>query len=131
MAEYNPLNFNGIRIVDGNKYYIIEISNNLLERHIKSIRKDDFEPRGFMIDTSIVRPAVDALTLEADPLIKDTFGKVTKLGLSYNRDKLTRGYYFWFWNLVATNTTRKLIENGIVDKMGTGQFKIESIPKIK
>jgi len=90
---------------------------------------DEFEPRGFMIDTNIVRPAIDALVREADPLIKDTYDKVTKLGLSYNHDKMTRGYYFWFWNLVATHTTHNLIETGVVPRMGNGQFKFESIPQ--
>jgi len=82
-----------------------------------------------MIDTSIVRPAIDALVREADPLIKDTYDKVTKLGLSYNHEKITRGYYFWFWNLVATHTTHNLIETGAVPRIGNGQFKFESIPQ--
>lgn len=90
---------------------------------------NEFEPKGFMIDTSIVRPAVDALVRDADPLIKDTYKKVTKLGLSYNHKKITRGYYFWFWNLVATHTTNILIEKGVIVRMGTGQFKFDSLPQ--
>lgn len=101
---------------------------NLARRYTGWSIPDGFEPRGFMIDTSIVRPAIDALVREADPLIKDTYDKVTKLGLSYNREKLTRGYYFWFWNLVATNTANKLIETGVVPRMGNGQFKFDSFP---
>ncbi len=89
---------------------------------------EEFAPRGFMIDTSTVRPAVDALVRDADPLIKETYNKVTKLGLSYNREVVTRGYYFWFWNLVATHTLNNLIEKGTVERMGNGQFKFESMP---
>jgi len=107
------------------------ISNTKSKRRYSSWSiADGYEPRGFMIDTGIVKPAVDALVKDADPLINDTYKEVTKLGLSYNRNKVTRGYYFWFWNLVATQTTKILNEKGIVPRMGNGQFKFESIAPV-
>ncbi len=78
-----------------------------------------------MIDTTVVRPALDALAGDIDSLLVHAYFDLKALSQSYGREKASYGMRYWFWNLVASRTLVKLHEQGIIERRGNGQFKFE------
>lgn len=92
---------------------------------IQYVNKD--KPEKFMYDSTVTSPAVRALVNGTDSLLVDVYRQLFDLTKKYNHGKVSFGYRYWFWNLTATRTTRKLIESGIVERSGNGQYHIISM----
>ncbi len=80
----------------------------------------------FVVDTSLARAAVNALKGDTDSLLVETYFRLRDLATSHGHAKATYGLRYWFWNLTASRTLVKLIEQGVVERRGNGQYKFES-----
>lgn len=83
----------------------------------------DYRQETFMIDTLLVRPALNAIKGEADSLLVDTYFELRDLATSFGHAKASYGLRYWFWNLTASRTQVKLVQQGVLDRRGNGQFR--------
>ncbi len=87
--------------------------------------EDDFFQENYMVDTTVVYPAIDALTSGTDSLLFDTYTTVRDLAVDkFGHTRLNFGHRYWFWNLVATRTLDLLVERGVVTPFAKGQFQL-------
>ncbi len=126
------LSTNGFRILYGDKLPVLECGGNyILKQHLrKPIRWNptpEYIPETFMMDSAIVMPAVNVLTGGLDKKLEETTTKLEKLAKSFGHEKLTKGYKYWFWNLVATKALNKMVDNGVITRRGNGQFRFDSM----
>ncbi|MDH3892237.1 MAG: hypothetical protein OEV49_14260 [candidate division Zixibacteria bacterium] len=77
----------------------------------------------FTIDTVLVRPALNALKGEVDSLLVDTYFQLRDLATSFGHAKASYGMRYWFWNLTASRTQVKLVQQAVLKRRGNGQFK--------
>ncbi len=87
----------------------------------------EFLPESFMLDTLAVQPVLDALGVGADSLVEETYYRLNDIATKHGHEKLSYGERYWFWNLAATHTLKKLVDRGVVTRHGNGQFKFDSI----
>ncbi|MEA2030429.1 MAG: hypothetical protein U9N55_02375 [candidate division Zixibacteria bacterium] len=120
------------RIYYGNKIPEIECEQNSNSRGSRRGRANwkyasGYNPKAFMMDSSIVRPAIDALVGSADELLATTSDSLQVIAASYGHDNLTRGYKYWFWNLVTSETMDNLVERNVIEHHGNGQFRFDGL----
>jgi len=85
-----------------------------------------FTPESFAIDTNLIRPALDILARESDSTLTKIYYELKDLAKKHGHSEGTSiGYRYWFWNLTATRTLRKLIDRDVVARRGNGFFKFE------
>ncbi|MEA3297211.1 MAG: hypothetical protein U9R56_05045 [candidate division Zixibacteria bacterium] len=98
-----------------------------LGRKVRWTYSDGHLPESFVVDTAVVRPALNALTGDADSLLWQTYLDLRDIAVEYGHKKAAFGIRYWFWNLVATRTLVKLTSEGIVERRGNGQYKFEGV----
>jgi hypothetical protein len=84
-----------------------------------------FRQETFVVDTTVLRPALNALAGDIDSLMVRTYFELKALSQSFGRDKASYGVRYWFWNLMASRTLVKLVQEGVLERRGNGQFKFE------
>ncbi|RKX28807.1 MAG: hypothetical protein DRP47_03400 [Candidatus Zixiibacteriota bacterium] len=90
----------------------------------------DYIPKAYVMDSSIVRLAIDALVRPADQLLIDAGDSLQIIASSFGHDNITQGYKYWFWNITATRTMSSLVKAGVIERSGNGQFRFDGlIPK--
>jgi hypothetical protein len=87
----------------------------------------EFRPESFMLDTLAVKPILNALSVGADSLLVETYFRLRDIAVKYGHKKLLYGERYWFWNLTATRTLKKLVDSGVITRRGNGQFKFDGI----
>lgn len=89
---------------------------------------EEYFQTNYVFDSTVVRPAVEAITAGADSLLWRTYEAVRDMAVDqYGHARLDYGYRYWFWNLVATRTLEALVKRGAVERTGNGQFKITAL----
>lgn len=83
----------------------------------------DYRQETFTIDTIVVRPALNALKGDIDSLLVDTYFELRDLATSFGHARASYGLRYWFWNLTASRTQVKLIQQGVLKRRGNGQFR--------
>ena len=83
----------------------------------------DYHQETFTIDTIVVRPALNALKGDVDSLLVDTYFELRDLATSFGHARASYGLRYWFWNLTASRTQVKLIQQGVLKRRGNGQFR--------
>lgn len=82
-------------------------------------------PAQFMVDTAVVRPAIEAITAGTDSLLFRAYTELRDMAVDqFGHPRLDYGYRYWFWNFVATRTLDILIEKGTVTRLGNGQVRL-------
>ena len=90
--------------------------------------KKAYVPETFMLDTAVVMPMLEALALKTETLLAGSRSRLAAIARRHGHETVTRGYRYWFWNLVATRTLRKLVDEGVVTRRGNGFYKMDSLP---
>ena len=90
---------------------------------------EEYRPETFMLDTLIVKPALAALRGNIEPFLADTYKQLFEIADRYGHYKLVFGHRYWFWNLAATRTMKKLTDNGIIARSGNGQYRFDATDK--
>ena len=80
-----------------------------------------------MLDTAVVRPMLAALGPGADTLLTEAYYRMRDVAVKHGHKRLLYGQRYWFWNLTATRTLRKLVESGVLTRRGNGQFRFAGI----
>lgn len=88
---------------------------------------DNAPPETFVMDTSTIRPALQALTSGSDPLLAATYEELKALAVEHGHARLDYGYRYWFWDLTASRVLDLLVERGVVSRRGNGQFQISGV----
>ena len=90
---------------------------------------DEYRPETFMVDTLAVRPALTALSGDIGPFLADTYKNLFEIADRYGHFKLSFGHRYWFWNLAATRTIKKMTDSGVIARMGNGQYRFDAKAK--
>ena len=86
----------------------------------------EFAPQSIVFDTGFVNPALRHLRAGFSDVLLPALDSLTEIDKKYGHETLSRGVKFWFWNLAATRTVGKLIEDGVLTRQGNGQFSLQS-----
>lgn len=86
----------------------------------------DDRARLIMFDSSLVRPALEALGGEGIyRLLFDTYISLRdRAADKYGHARLDYGQRYWFWNLTATRTLEKLATIGLVSSTHNGVYRL-------
>ncbi len=87
--------------------------------------KTESNPEIFVLDTIVVMPVVYALDGGMDQMLRGVYDDLFKIADKYNHRKLLFGHRYWFWNLVSTQTMKKLTAKAVISPSGTGQFRFD------
>ena len=66
---------------------------------------------------------------KTEPVIKQAREKVDALMAGHGHAEFGQGYRYWFWNLAATLTLKKLIDSRSILRRGNGKFEYDFIVK--
>ncbi len=83
----------------------------------------DKEPTNFMMDTALVRSALNTVTHGTEPLLVETYTLLKTLAIDHGHPKLEYGYRYWFWNLTASRILDRLVEQGVLTRKGSGTYQ--------
>ena len=122
------------QIIYGDVIPVIECGEDFilkakLKQQIPWNHAQEFQPESFMLDTMAVKPMLNALGAGADSLLVETYFRLRDIAVKYGHKKLLYGERYWFWNLTATRTLKKLVDRGVITRRGNGQFKFDGIPQ--
>jgi hypothetical protein len=82
-------------------------------------------PRMIMFDSSLVRPAIEALGGDGvHRLIYDTYIDLRDRAVKYGHERLDFGQRYWFWNLTATRTLDKIAQLGLAERTHGGIYRL-------
>jgi len=101
------------------------IRKGLMGQHVSWSFQDDEAPQIYVYDTAAINPALAVLQGQTDSLIWHTYNELLDSAVAYGHSKASYGHRYWFWNLVATRTLQRLVEDGVVERLGTGQFRFD------
>ncbi len=125
---------NSFRIVFGDSIPELECGENFILKARLNLpvswrvaRK--FRQETFLLDTLAVQPMIAALGKGADTLLTETYYQLFDLASKYGHRKLLYGHRYWFWNLTATLTIKKLLATGVITRRGSGQYRFDSLPE--
>lgn len=90
----------------------------------KAVWKYDSEdhPEYFLYSDTVAEPALEILKRDADEIIPATLTELRRISSGWGRQDLTAGYRYWFWNLVASRTLDSLVEQKVVEPIGTDNY---------
>ncbi len=86
----------------------------------------EFAPQSIVFDTGYANPALRHLREGFSEMLLPALDKLAEIDLKHGHKKLSRGVKLWFWNLAATLTVDKLVEEGVLTRQGNGQFSLQS-----
>ena len=86
-------------------------------------------PEFFVLDTAAVRPLVERMAVKTGKVIESAREKVDALIAEQGQSAYERGYRYWFWNVAASLTLRKLTDSGALVRQGNGKFEFDLIEK--
>jgi hypothetical protein len=115
-----------IPVIDCGEYFILKAK---LKQQVSWNFTEEFYPESFMLDTLVVKPMLIALGAGADSLLIETYFRLRDIAVKYGHKKLLYGERYWFWNLTATRTLKKLVDKGVIIRRGKGQFTFNSFPQ--
>jgi hypothetical protein len=85
------------------------------------------QPEMFTYDTTLVNPALRALSTGAQVILKPAMTSFKADLAKIGPDLFTQGTALWLWNQIASKTTQKLVAKGVIARRNNGQFRFESI----
>jgi hypothetical protein len=80
-----------------------------------------------MLDSSTVQAGVNVFIDGTEEQLEKTKKKLQELAESFGHEPVTKGYLYWFWDLVATRTLDKLVDKGIITRRGNGQYRFDGV----
>jgi len=87
----------------------------------------EFLPESFMMDTMAVWPMLKVLDTGTGSLLEKARSGLKDVAVTYGHKEQTYGELYWFWNLTASRTLKKLVDKGVVVRRGNGQFKFDGV----
>jgi len=122
----------GYQIVYGDQIPVFDCGEDffLQAKHRRQISwgfTKEYRPENFMLDTAVVSPMLKALSAGTDSFLADTYRRLEDVAAKYGHETLSYGERYWFWNLTATHTLKKLVNRGVITRRGKGQFKFDGI----
>jgi hypothetical protein len=87
---------------------------------------NDYVPEAFIIDTLLVREATATLSSGIQPHLSLLHTEIQSVARDNQHARVSLGYRWYVWNLTATRTLKKLLDDGVIDRRRNGQFKFEA-----
>ena len=128
--EANPA---GIELAFGDTIPVLNCSPDFLlwrhePRRVAYWTDEKYKATNFLMDTSVVRPAIEALTAGTDSLLGAVYTDLRDMAVdTYGHARLDYGYRYWFWNLTATQVLGQLLERGVIERLGNGQVRLSEM----
>ncbi len=87
----------------------------------------DEQAEFFIIDTTLIRPFLNILDRDTDEILEQSVDGLKKLAADYERQTISAGYRYWFWNLTATLTVDRMIEKGTISFRANPYFNFGAL----
>lgn len=84
-------------------------------------------PEYFIMDTTKIRPLIDHLTKNCQPLLDSAYNQLKENAYSHGQDNVYIGHRYWFWNLVSTMTIKDLQKDGILKEREYKFFRFDKL----
>ena len=82
-------------------------------------------PENFVIDTARVHQALRRLRTGLEEPLNAARADARARGEAVGADRNPYGYRYWYWNLLATKITARLIDAGAIQRPGNGNLRFE------
>jgi len=89
--------------------------------------QDDNAPEPFVLDTNIVRTGLEGFQDGMEAFLSKTKADLKAISDKHGHEEFMVGTRLWFWNLVTTRATAKLVENGTLVRWGEGFYSYEEL----
>ncbi|UCG62129.1 MAG: hypothetical protein JSV52_02240 [Candidatus Zixiibacteriota bacterium] len=76
----------------------------------------------YVFSPGVAEPLVSVLTAGTEAVLEQSLTSLYEISVGYGRESASRGYRYWFWNLVASRTLEALVERGVLHKQPPGNF---------
>lgn len=86
-------------------------------------------PEFFVLDTVVMQPYFDQLSKHTQALLASTYEEIKANAIAFGHPKCDFAYRYWFWNLTATLTLNKLVDEYGVERRGEGHFRYDTMTR--
>ena len=77
-----------------------------------------------LYDTTFINPMIRHLDVGVEDLMKEAIAGLHELNREYlGTPNVGLGARYWFWNLLATRTLTRLVDEGVLTRTNNGQFR--------
>lgn len=88
---------------------------------------DSIAPEPFVLDTFIVRVGLKGIGAGGDALVEKARSDFKSIHDKFGHAEFLPGARYWFWNIVASRATLKLIDKGVIVRRSDGFFTYEKL----
>lgn len=88
---------------------------------------DSIAPEPFVLDTFIVRVGMKGIGTGAEALVEKAKADFKVIHDKFGHAEFLPGARYWFWNIVASRATLKLIDKGVIVRRSDGFFTYEKL----
>lgn len=86
--------------------------------------KEGFAPETFLYDPTLISPMLRLLDQGVTDIIGDAMEELKAMNAAQGFERLNQGTRYWFWNLTASRTIKLLIDRGVLQRSGNGQYRM-------
>ncbi|MEE8576198.1 MAG: hypothetical protein V3T31_02990, partial [candidate division Zixibacteria bacterium] len=87
------------------------------------------KPEFFMLDTLAAKSCLAHLGDGTEPILRQATADLEQLAAGQGQNALHRGYRYWFWNLIATQTLDKLTKSSSLNRRGDGFYQFQVVAR--
>lgn len=88
---------------------------------------DDIAPEPFVLDTTIIERGLRGIGKGTEALVTKAKAEFKTIEDKYGHKEYLPGARYWFWNIVASRATIKLIDKGVIVRRSDGFFSYEKL----
>jgi DNA-binding MarR family transcriptional regulator len=81
-----------------------------------------YSPEPYIVSKAIIAPALRALAEGGRANYETIRDRLVAISKKYGFPEVSVGQRYWFWNQFATRTLDKLVEQGLIEREGKGQY---------
>jgi hypothetical protein len=87
----------------------------------------DLAPEPYVLDTAIISRGLKGIGKGGEALVAQAKDEFKGIEAKYGNSEYHPGARYWFWNIVASRATLKLIDKGVIVRRSDGFFSYEHI----
>lgn len=88
--------------------------------------KPPVSPEAFLFSASLSAPVLRLFDSGTSPILQRARERLDQLAAEHSIESPKHGLRYWFWNLVATKTTNKLVASSTIQRYGNGFYRLIS-----
>jgi hypothetical protein len=86
--------------------------------------EEDYQPESFVYDIDLIQAALRHLADGASHILDPAAKELEEIDHKHREGEFTPGVLYWFWNLTATRTVKKLVDADVIKRPARGQYRL-------